>query len=102
MKIKPTLIKLNSVLAGQFGIDPRIFIRSLFELLIYLSDWAAFRIGYAGSMKFAPCLHDRYEKGIVKNIQTYSNRLRAMKQSDNTEIDKIYLIYKVAKQWGSS
>lgn len=63
MKIKPTLIKLHSILAGQFGIDPRIFIRSLFGLPIYLRDWVAFRMVYAGNMKFMPCLHDRYEEG---------------------------------------
>ena len=63
MKIKPTLIKLHSIIAGQFGIDPRIFIRSLFGLPIYLRDWVAFRMDYAGSMKFTPCLHDRYEEG---------------------------------------
>jgi len=26
--------------------------------------------------------------------------LKAMKHSDNTDIDKLCLIYKVAKQWG--
>jgi hypothetical protein len=63
MKIKPTLIKLHWLLSSQFGLDPRIFLRSLRGLPVYLRDWAAFRKGYAGNMKFMPCLHDRYEEG---------------------------------------
>lgn len=63
MKIKPILIKLHWLLSSQFGFDPRIFLRSLRGLPIYLRDWAAFRKGFAGSMKFKPCLHDRYEEG---------------------------------------
>lgn len=63
MKIKPTLIKLHWLLSSQFGLDPRIFLRSLRSLPVYLRDWVTFRKGYAGNMKFMPCLHDRYEEG---------------------------------------
>ena len=63
MKIKSTLIKLHWLLSSQFGLDPRIFLRSLRGLPVYLRDWTSFRKGYAGSMKFMPCLHDRYEEG---------------------------------------
>lgn len=63
MKIKPTLIKLHWILSSQFGLDPRIALRSLRGLPVYLRDWAAFRKGYTGKVKFMPCLHDRYEEG---------------------------------------
>ena len=63
MPIKPTLIKLHWLLSSQFGIDPRVFLRSLRGLPVYLRDWAHFRKGYTGPMKFMPCLHDRYEEG---------------------------------------
>jgi SAM-dependent methyltransferase len=63
MKIKPTLIKVHWLLSSQFGLDARIFLRSLRGLPVYLRDWAAFRKGYVGNMNFMPCLHDRYEEG---------------------------------------
>ena len=63
MNIKSKLIKLHWILASQFGIDPRVFLRSLRGLPVYLRDWARFRKGYTGPMKFMPCLHDRYEEG---------------------------------------
>ena len=63
MKIKPTLIKVHWLLSSQFGLDPRTFMRSLRGLPVYLRDWVTFRKGYAGNMKFMPCLHDRYEEG---------------------------------------
>jgi hypothetical protein len=63
MIFKRILIKLHWLLSSQFGLDPRIFLRSLRGLPVYLRDWAAFRKGYAGSMRFMPCLHDRYEEG---------------------------------------
>lgn len=62
MIIKPILIKLHWILSRQFGIDPRIFLRSLRSLPFYLRDLASFRKGYAGNMNFTPCLHDRYEE----------------------------------------
>ena len=51
------------ILLGQFGLDPIRFIRSLRSLPIYIRDWATFRKGFVGSMKFMPCLHDRYDEG---------------------------------------
>jgi hypothetical protein len=63
MNIKANLIKLHWLLSSQFGIDPRVFLRSLRGLPVYLRDWANFRKGYTGPMKFMPCLYDRYEEG---------------------------------------
>ena len=63
MNIKSKLIKLHWLLSSQFGIDPRVFLRSLRGLPVYLRDWARFRKDYTGPMKFMPCLHDRYEEG---------------------------------------
>ena len=63
MNIKSKLIKLHWILASQFGIDPRVFLRSLRGLPVYLRDWARFHKDYTGPMKFMPCLHDRYEEG---------------------------------------
>jgi hypothetical protein len=63
IELKQILIKLHWLLSSQFGLDPRTFMRSLRGLPVYLRDWAAFRKGYAGKMKFMPCLHDRYEEG---------------------------------------
>lgn len=62
-RIKNIFIKLHWLLSSQLGLDPLHFYRSLRGLPIYLRDWATFRKGYAGSMKFMPCLHDRYEEG---------------------------------------
>ena len=61
--MKKTLIKLHWLISSQFGIDPRVFLRSLRGLPVYLRDWVSFRKGFAGKMKFMPCLHDRYEEG---------------------------------------
>jgi len=77
MTIKPTLIKLHWLLSSQFGLDPRIFMRSLRGLPVYLRDWTVFRKGYAGNMKFMPCLHDRYEEaGATANQFQLANRPR--------------------------
>jgi SAM-dependent methyltransferase len=62
-KIKLTLIKLHWIFSSQLGLDPRILLRSLRGLPLYLRDWASFRKGYAGNMQLMPCLHDRYEEG---------------------------------------
>lgn len=63
MIIKNTLIKLHRLLSSQFGLDARIFLRSLRGLPVYLRECANFRRVYSGNMKFMPCLHDRYEEG---------------------------------------
>jgi hypothetical protein len=56
------LIKIHFI-ACQFGLDPRLFLRSLRGIPAYLCDWLSFRKGYRGAMKFMPCLHDRYDEG---------------------------------------
>lgn len=61
--MKETLIKLHWLLSSQFGIDPRVFLRSLRGLPVYLRHWISFRKDFTGNMKFMPCLHDRYEEG---------------------------------------
>ena len=61
--LKRSLIKLHWLLSSQFGLDPRILLRSLRGMPVYLRDWVTFRKGYAGNMRFMPCLHDRYEEG---------------------------------------
>ena len=62
MKIKQSLIKIHFIFC-QYGLDPLIFLRSLRGFPIYLRDWFAFRKDFAGTMKFKPCLHDRYQEG---------------------------------------
>lgn len=71
IELKPTLIKLHWLLSSQFGLDPRTFLGSLRGLPVYLRDWANFRKGYAGNMKFMPCLHDRYEEGGAANSEYF-------------------------------
>lgn len=61
--MRDTLIKLHWILSSQLGIDPQRILRSLRGLPVFLRDWVAFRKDYAGKMKLAPCLHDRYEEG---------------------------------------
>jgi len=63
LSIKPLLIKLHWLLASQFGFDPRVFLRSLRGLPIYIKGWRKFRKNYSGTLNFMPCLHDRYEEG---------------------------------------
>ena len=71
MSLKSILLKLHWLLSSQFGLDPRTFLRSLRGLPVYLRDWAAFRRGYTGKMKFMPCLHDRYEEGGAANSEYF-------------------------------
>jgi hypothetical protein len=61
--LKKSLIKLQWILSSQFGFDPRVFLRSLRGLPIYIKDWRKFRTSYSGTLNFMPCLHDRYEEG---------------------------------------
>jgi SAM-dependent methyltransferase len=63
MKIIPALIKLHWLLSSQFGLDPRQFLRSLRGLPLYMRDKSTFRKGFVGTMKFKPCLHDRFDEG---------------------------------------
>jgi len=61
--LKQKLIKLHWILSSQFGFDPRVLLRSLRGLPIYIKDWRKFRKNYSGTLNFKPCLHDRYEEG---------------------------------------
>lgn len=56
-------LKLHWLLSGQFGFAPRVMWSALRELPRYVSDWRQFRKGYKGSMRIAPCLHDRLMEG---------------------------------------
>jgi hypothetical protein len=71
IELKQTLIKLHWLLSSRFGLDPRIFLRSLRGLPVYLRDWTVFRKGYAGNMKFMPCLHDRYEESCATKSEYF-------------------------------
>ena len=61
--LKKSLVKLHWILSSQFGFDPRVFLRSLRGLPIYIKDWRKFSKGYSGTLNFMPCLHDRYKEG---------------------------------------
>lgn len=61
--MKASLIKLNWLLASQFGFDLRRLLLSLRGLPRFAADWRAFRRGYRGKLNWMPCLHDRYEEG---------------------------------------
>lgn len=50
-------------MAGQIGLDPHRFLRSLRGAPSFLRDWRQFRKGYSGRLELLPCLHDRYEEG---------------------------------------
>ena len=65
------IIKILWILSSQFGIDPRLFLRSMRGLPVYVRDWLAFRKGYSGSMDFKPCLHDRYEEGGITKSEYF-------------------------------
>ena len=62
MVFKRKLIQLHQLL-GQFGLDPRRFLRSLRRLPFFLRTWRQFRQGYAGKMILMPFLQERYEEG---------------------------------------
>lgn len=61
--MKAVLIKLYWLLTAQFGLDPRVMLRSLRGLPRYIRDYARYRTHYNGRMDFVPCLHDWYEEG---------------------------------------
>lgn len=62
MLFKKQLIKLHQLL-GQFGLDPRIFLRAMRGLPLFLREWRQFRQGYSGVMTLMPFLQERYEEG---------------------------------------
>jgi len=61
--MKPLLIKVHWLLATQFGFDPLRLLRSLRGLPQYLRDRHSFHRGYRGTLRWMPCLHDRFEEG---------------------------------------
>jgi hypothetical protein len=63
MKGKTLLVRLYWLLKAQFGIDPRIMLRSLRGLPRYVLDLFRFRASFAGLLEVMPCLHDWYEEG---------------------------------------
>lgn len=58
-----TLTKLHWFLSSQLGFDLRRMLWSLRGIPSFVVDWWKFRKGYAGSLAWQPCLHDRYEEG---------------------------------------
>lgn len=50
-------------MSNQFGLSPRIFLRSLRGLPVYLRELREFRKSYNGQLNLKPCLQDRYEEG---------------------------------------
>jgi hypothetical protein len=75
---KPFLVKLHWLTASQFGLDPLRFIRSVRGIPAFVGDWVHFRKTYAGSMRFMPCLHDRYEEaGTTKTEYFWQDLLVA-------------------------
>lgn len=63
MTLRKILIKLYWLISSQFGIDPRLFLRSLCGIPSFLRDWRKFRSGYSGKLTLLPCLHDWHEEG---------------------------------------
>jgi hypothetical protein len=62
MLFKKQLIKLHQLL-GQFGLDPRIFLRSMRGVPMFLREWRQFRQGYSGVMTLMPFLQERHGEG---------------------------------------
>lgn len=58
-----TLKRIYWLLTVQFGIDPRVMLRSLRGLPRYIRDLIRFRTNYNGRVELLPCLHDWYEEG---------------------------------------
>ncbi len=51
------------LLSAQFGVDPRIMLRSVRGLPSYVHEYIRFRAAYDGRLEWLPCLHDRYDEG---------------------------------------
>lgn len=58
-------------MSTQFGLNPRIFLRSLRGLPRYVSDVIRFRKKYDGKFVHMPCLHDWYEEGGAANNEYF-------------------------------
>ncbi|KAA3603967.1 MAG: DUF268 domain-containing protein [Candidatus Scalindua sp. AMX11] len=76
--MKRFLIKTHWLIANQFGLDPRIFFRSLLGLPRYMRDYYRFRDSYAGELDLSPCLYDWHEEGgTTKNEYFWQDLLVA-------------------------
>lgn len=74
------LKKIYWLLTAQFGIDPRVMLRSLRGMPRYLRDYFHFRANYGGRVELLPCLHDWYEEaGSTKNEYFWQDLLVAQK-----------------------
>src|SRR6266853_2706580 len=63
MNFRTLLARTDRFLSGQFGIDTRRALRSLWGLPRYVRDFSRFRSTYTGRLELLPCLHDWYEEG---------------------------------------
>lgn len=63
MIARRALIKLHSLLSGQFGFDPLWLLRWLRGLPPYFREWRRFRRGYNGPLSLVPFLQDCFEEG---------------------------------------
>lgn len=63
LNIRTILLRTYWLLSAQFGIDPRVTLRSLWGIPRYLSAFFRFRSSYSGRLELLPCLHDWYEEG---------------------------------------
>ena len=62
MNVRFVVARLYRILRGQFGIDPRKTLRSLYGLPRYVNGLRRFRSSYSGRLELMPCLSDWYEE----------------------------------------
>lgn len=78
MLFKQALVRLHWLLATQFGLDPRLFVRGVAGIPRYVRDLTEFRRSYKGELSLVPCLHDwRDEAGATKNEYFWQDLLLA-------------------------
>lgn len=63
--------KLSWVSSVQFGINPSLFLKALYALPRYLSDYIQFKKNHTGRITFIPCLHDRLEEGGITKSEYF-------------------------------
>ena len=80
MNYRAVLIKLNWLLASQFGLDPRRFFRSIRGIPRFLRDWRKFRAACSDKVILVPCLHDWYEEGGVTKSEYFWQDLLVAKK----------------------
>ncbi len=77
MFIKKKILKLLRVIK-QFGFDPVIFFKSIYNLPFYLKSYFLFRKNFKGKIIFYPCLNDRKEEaGSTKSEYFWQDLLVA-------------------------